>query len=112
MRLPLEIVEAVRREMPASMPFWAHDLGINRRFEDWTPEYGWWLEKRIKTMECFATPTGAVIPRRGKRVSVARMSDLLVATSGTAFPASRYAHAGYGLTSRRRPAQRGTIPPR
>ena len=42
---------------------WAHDLGINRRFEDWTPEYGWWLEKRIKTMEGFATPTGAVIPR-------------------------------------------------
>src|SRR6516162_7615819 len=42
---------------------WAHDLGINRRFEDWTPEYGWWLEKRIKTMEGFATPTGAVVPR-------------------------------------------------
>ena len=40
---------------------WAHDLGINRRFEDWTPEYGWWLEKRIKTMEGFATSTGAVI---------------------------------------------------
>src|ERR1700730_5740091 len=43
---------------------WAHDLGINRRFEDWSPEYGWWLEKRIKTMEGFATPTGAVIPRQ------------------------------------------------
>jgi 2,4-dienoyl-CoA reductase-like NADH-dependent reductase (Old Yellow Enzyme family) len=42
---------------------WAHDLGINHRFEDWTPEYGWWLEKRIKTMEGFATPTGAVIAR-------------------------------------------------
>ena len=42
---------------------WAHDLSINRRFEDWTPEYGWWLEKRIKTVEGFATPTGAVIPR-------------------------------------------------
>jgi 2,4-dienoyl-CoA reductase-like NADH-dependent reductase (Old Yellow Enzyme family) len=42
---------------------WAHDLGINRRFEDWTPEYGWWLEKRIKTMEGFATPTGGVIAR-------------------------------------------------
>jgi 2,4-dienoyl-CoA reductase-like NADH-dependent reductase (Old Yellow Enzyme family) len=40
---------------------WAHELGINRRFEDWTPEYGWWLEKRIRTMEGFATPTGAVI---------------------------------------------------
>jgi acyl-CoA synthetase (AMP-forming)/AMP-acid ligase II len=24
---------------------WAHDLGLNRKFEDWTPEYGWWLEK-------------------------------------------------------------------
>jgi 2,4-dienoyl-CoA reductase-like NADH-dependent reductase (Old Yellow Enzyme family) len=35
---------------------WAHDLGI----EDWAPEYGWWLEKRIRTMEGFATPTGAV----------------------------------------------------
>jgi 2,4-dienoyl-CoA reductase-like NADH-dependent reductase (Old Yellow Enzyme family) len=42
---------------------WAHDLGINRRFEDWSPEYGWWLEKRIKTLEGFATPTGAVIRR-------------------------------------------------
>jgi 2,4-dienoyl-CoA reductase-like NADH-dependent reductase (Old Yellow Enzyme family) len=42
---------------------WAHDLGINRRFEDWTPEYGWWLEKRIKTLEGFAVPTGAVIRR-------------------------------------------------
>src|SRR6201987_3443938 len=21
---------------------WAHDLGINARFEDWSPEYGWW----------------------------------------------------------------------
>nr|HEV8009355.1 NADH:flavin oxidoreductase/NADH oxidase [Bradyrhizobium sp.] len=39
---------------------WAHDLGINRKFEDWTPEYGWWLEKRIRTMEGFATPTGVV----------------------------------------------------
>ena len=39
---------------------WAHDLGINRRFEDWSPEYGWWLEKRIRTMDGFATPTGVV----------------------------------------------------
>jgi 2,4-dienoyl-CoA reductase-like NADH-dependent reductase (Old Yellow Enzyme family) len=42
---------------------WAHELGINRRFEDWTPEYGWWLEKRIRTMEGFATPTGVVTRR-------------------------------------------------
>src|SRR5579864_8584313 len=42
---------------------WAHDLGINRRFEDWSPEYGWWLEKRIRTMEGFATPTGVVMRR-------------------------------------------------
>jgi len=42
---------------------WAHDLGINRRFENWPPEYGWWLEKRIKTMEGFAAPTGAVLRR-------------------------------------------------
>src|SRR5438445_4644413 len=39
---------------------WAHDLGINRKFEDWAAEYGWWLEKRIRTMEGFATPTGEV----------------------------------------------------
>ena len=39
---------------------WSHDLGINSRFEDWDPEYGWWLEKRIRTMEGFATPTGNV----------------------------------------------------
>jgi 2,4-dienoyl-CoA reductase-like NADH-dependent reductase (Old Yellow Enzyme family) len=42
---------------------WAHELGINRRFEDWAPEYGWWLEKRIRTMEGFATPTGVVTRR-------------------------------------------------
>jgi 2,4-dienoyl-CoA reductase-like NADH-dependent reductase (Old Yellow Enzyme family) len=42
---------------------WAHDLGINRRFEDWSPEYGWWLEKRIRTVEGFATPTGVVTRR-------------------------------------------------
>ena len=30
---------------------WAHDLGINARFEDWSPEFGWWLEKRIRTLE-------------------------------------------------------------
>jgi tRNA-dihydrouridine synthase len=30
---------------------WAHNLGINRKFEDWTPEFGWWLEKRIRTIE-------------------------------------------------------------
>jgi 2,4-dienoyl-CoA reductase-like NADH-dependent reductase (Old Yellow Enzyme family) len=39
---------------------WAHDLGINREFEDWTAEYGWWLQKRIRTIEGFATPTGVV----------------------------------------------------
>jgi 2,4-dienoyl-CoA reductase-like NADH-dependent reductase (Old Yellow Enzyme family) len=39
---------------------WAHDLGINEKFEDWTPEYGWWLEKRTRTIEGFATPTGIV----------------------------------------------------
>jgi 2,4-dienoyl-CoA reductase-like NADH-dependent reductase (Old Yellow Enzyme family) len=39
---------------------WAHDLGINRKFEDWTPEFGWWLEKRIRTIEGFATPTGVI----------------------------------------------------
>jgi 2,4-dienoyl-CoA reductase-like NADH-dependent reductase (Old Yellow Enzyme family) len=42
---------------------WAHELGINTRFEDWSPEFGWWLEKRIRTMEGFATPTGAVTCR-------------------------------------------------
>ena len=42
---------------------WAHDLGINARFEDWSPEFGWWLEKRIRTLEGFATPTGVVTHR-------------------------------------------------
>jgi 2,4-dienoyl-CoA reductase-like NADH-dependent reductase (Old Yellow Enzyme family) len=42
---------------------WAHDLGINTRFEDWSPEFGWWLEKRIRTLEGFATPTGVVTRR-------------------------------------------------
>ena len=39
---------------------WAHDLGINARFEDWSPEFGWWLEKRIRTLQGFASPTGVV----------------------------------------------------
>src|SRR5712672_1182418 len=39
---------------------WAHDLGINRKFEDWAGEYGWWLEKRVRTMEGFATPLGVL----------------------------------------------------
>jgi len=39
---------------------WADDLGINRKFEDWAAEYGWWLEKRMRTIEGFATPTGVV----------------------------------------------------
>jgi 2,4-dienoyl-CoA reductase-like NADH-dependent reductase (Old Yellow Enzyme family) len=42
---------------------WAHELGINARFEDWSPEFGWWLEKRIRTLEGFATPTGVVTHR-------------------------------------------------
>ncbi len=42
---------------------WAHELGINERFEHWHPEYGWWLEKRIRTLEGFATPTGVVTKR-------------------------------------------------
>ena len=42
---------------------WAHDLGINARFEDWSPEFGWWLEKRIRTLDGFATPTGMVTRR-------------------------------------------------
>ena len=41
----------------------AHELGINARFEDWSPEFGWWLEKRIRTLEGFATPTGVVTNR-------------------------------------------------
>ena len=41
----------------------AHELGINARFEDWSPEFGWCLEKRIRTLEGFATPTGAVTRR-------------------------------------------------
>lgn len=40
---------------------WAHDLGLNTKFEDWGPEYGWWLEKRIRSMQGFATPTGRLI---------------------------------------------------
>jgi 2,4-dienoyl-CoA reductase-like NADH-dependent reductase (Old Yellow Enzyme family) len=42
---------------------WEHDLGLNTRFEDWSPEFGWWLEKRIRTLQGFATPTGVVIHR-------------------------------------------------
>ncbi|MBS0244580.1 MAG: NADH:flavin oxidoreductase/NADH oxidase, partial [Proteobacteria bacterium] len=40
---------------------WAHDLGINERFEEWGEEYGWWLDKRVRSMQGFATPTGRLI---------------------------------------------------
>jgi hypothetical protein len=43
--------------LPSDSP---RDLGLNRKFEDWPAEYGWWLEKRIRTIEGFATPTGVV----------------------------------------------------
>ena len=36
---------------------WAHDLDINEKFEDWTPEFGWW--PRDRTIEGFATPPGS-----------------------------------------------------
>lgn len=40
---------------------WAHDLGLNKHFEDWGQEYGWWLDKRVRSMQGFATPTGRLI---------------------------------------------------
>jgi 2,4-dienoyl-CoA reductase-like NADH-dependent reductase (Old Yellow Enzyme family) len=42
---------------------WAHDLGINKHFESWGQEYGWWLDKRARSMEGFATPTGQLIKK-------------------------------------------------
>jgi 2,4-dienoyl-CoA reductase-like NADH-dependent reductase (Old Yellow Enzyme family) len=40
---------------------WAHAMGINDRFELWAPAYGWWLDKRVRTMQGFATPTGDLL---------------------------------------------------
>jgi len=40
---------------------WAHDLGINTHFELWGQEYGWWLDKRVRSMQGFAMPTGRLI---------------------------------------------------
>ncbi len=40
---------------------WAHDLGLNTHFEEWGQEYGWWLDKRVRSMQGFATPTGRII---------------------------------------------------
>lgn len=42
---------------------WAHDLGLNPKFEDWPEEYGWWLDKRTRTMQGFATPEGRIVKR-------------------------------------------------
>jgi 2,4-dienoyl-CoA reductase-like NADH-dependent reductase (Old Yellow Enzyme family) len=42
---------------------WAHELGLNTRFEIWPQEYGWWLDKRTRTIQDFATPTGVVTNR-------------------------------------------------
>lgn len=25
---------------------WAHELGMNEKFEGWPSEFGWWLDKR------------------------------------------------------------------
>ena len=40
---------------------WAHDLGLNARFELWGEEYGWWLDKRVRSMQGFASPTGRLL---------------------------------------------------
>jgi 2,4-dienoyl-CoA reductase-like NADH-dependent reductase (Old Yellow Enzyme family) len=42
---------------------WAHELGADPRFHGWPREYGWWLEKRIATMQRFAGPTGALLSK-------------------------------------------------
>ncbi len=46
---------------PNIVNHWAHDLGINPHFETWGQEYGWWLDKRVRSMQGFATPTGRLI---------------------------------------------------
>jgi hypothetical protein len=45
---------------PASPTIGRMISGINTRFDDWSPEFGWWLEKRISILQGFATPTGVV----------------------------------------------------
>jgi 2,4-dienoyl-CoA reductase-like NADH-dependent reductase (Old Yellow Enzyme family) len=42
---------------------WSHELGLNTHFETWPREYGWWLDKRIRTIQDFATPQGVVFKR-------------------------------------------------
>jgi len=44
-------------------PFWAHhaaeSLGVNKGFVDWTPQYGWWLEKWARALAANGeTPMG------------------------------------------------------
>ena len=46
---------------PNVVHHWGHELGINTHFEDWGQEYGWWLDKRVRSMQGFATPTGRLI---------------------------------------------------
>jgi 2,4-dienoyl-CoA reductase-like NADH-dependent reductase (Old Yellow Enzyme family) len=45
---------------------WAYELGADPRFRGWAQEYGWWLEKRIATMEGFATPSGELYANRAQ----------------------------------------------
>jgi hypothetical protein len=33
------------------------------RFEDWSPEFGWWLGKPNRTLQGFGTSAGIVTPR-------------------------------------------------
>ena len=49
---------------PNIVHHWGHDLGLNTHFEDWGQEYGWWLDKRIRSMQGFATPTGRLIRKQ------------------------------------------------
>lgn len=46
---------------PNIVHHWAHDMGLNEHFESWGQEYGWWLDKRVRTMQGFATPTGRLL---------------------------------------------------
>ncbi|MGP2493963.1 NADH:flavin oxidoreductase/NADH oxidase [Mesorhizobium sp. PUT5] len=47
-------------------PFWAHHaaetLGVNQGFADWTPQYGWWLDKWSRALAANGeTPLGAEV---------------------------------------------------
>src|ERR1700674_4137452 len=102
MRLPLEIVEAVRREMPASMPLFLRVSSV-----DGTEE-GWNMDDTV----AFARPRAESRDQRPrlKCRAVSASRSLLRSGSARKRTSPRWLSASFSRRSRRRPFSSGTRP--